>query len=313
MRALFLYLARRERFKNFALKFGFFRKAAARFIAGDALEDAVRVVKLANRRKLTGTLDLLGENTLTKEDARTACEELIRVEDRIHRECAGCNLSIKLTQIGLKLDPGFCERNLAQIAGHAKNLGNFIRVDMEDSSCTDQTLDIVERAFRDFGNVGTVIQSYLYRSERDTARMLKEGIPIRLVKGAYREPATIAFRRKKDTDANFIRIMKTLLDSEIHHAIATHDSSIIRAAKEYARSRGIPKDSFEFQMLYGIRRDLQRQLAGEGYNVRIYIPFGAQWYAYFMRRLAERPANVAFLVRSMLLERKTNGRFDDNL
>lgn len=306
MRAFFLYLARKEGFKNFALRFRFFRGTAARFIAGDTLDDAIRVVKQANRLKLRGTLDLLGENTRTPEDANAACEELIRAQDRIHGERADCNLSIKLTQIGLKLDPVFCERNLARIAGQAKDFGNFVRVDMEDSSCTDRTLDIVERTNRDMGNVGTVIQAYLYRSERDAVRMLEKGIRMRLVKGAYREPENIAFRRKKETDENYIKLMKALLENSTYPAIATHDGRIIQAAKEFVQSRNIPKDSFEFQMLYGIRRDLQQQLARDGYNVRVYIPYGAHWYPYFMRRLGERPANVIFLVRNLFAERKYN-------
>ncbi|MBN2321854.1 MAG: proline dehydrogenase family protein [Acidobacteria bacterium] len=306
MRAFFLYLARREGFKNFALHFKFFRNTASRFIAGDTLEDAIRVVKQANRRKIKGTLDFLGENTLTPEDALTACKELIRAQDRMDKERADCNLSIKLTQIGLNLDPLFCEQNLVKIAEHAKNLGNFVRVDMEDSACTDRTLEIVERTYRNLGNVGTVIQAYLYRSEWDAVRMVKKGIRIRLVKGAYREPEGVAFRRKKETDANYVKLMKVLLENGTYPAIATHDGSIIQAAKEFVQSKNIPKESFEFQMLYGIRRDLQRLLARDGYNVRIYIPYGAHWYPYFMRRLAERPANVTFLIRNLFMEKKMN-------
>ena len=304
MRAFFLYLARREGFKHFVLKFRFFRKTASRFIAGDTLDDAIRAIQLANRRKISSTLDLLGENTQSREDAARTCEELIRVQDRIHMEQADCNLSIKLTQLGLKLDPDSCEQNLVRIAKHAQGLGTFVRVDMEDSSCTDRTLEIVGRAYGLLGNVGTVIQAYLYRSEDDVPRMLSKGIRIRLVKGAYREPESVAYRRKKDTDANFVKLMKMLLQRGVYPAIATHDVSIIRAAKEFVRSNRIPKDSFEFQMLYGIRRDLQYQLVRDGYNVRLYIPYGSHWYPYFMRRLAERPANVAFLVRNLFMERK---------
>ena len=228
------------------------------------------MVKQANRRKIKGTLDLLGENTLTPEDARTACKELIRAQDRMDKERADCNLSIKLTQIGLNLDPLFCEQNLVRIAEHAKNLGNFVRVDMEDSTCTDRTLEIVERTYRNLGNVGTVIQAYLYRSEWDAVRMVKKGIRIRLVKGAYREPEGVAFRRKKETDANYVKLMKVLLENGTYPAIATHDGSIIQAAKEFVQSKNIPKESFEFQMLYGIRRDLQRLLARDGYNAVSY-------------------------------------------
>ncbi len=313
MRAFFLYLARRESFKNFALNFKFFRNTASRFIAGDTLDDAIQAVKQANRRGIMGTLDLLGENTLTQEDAHSAREELIQAQDRIDKERANCNLSIKLTQLGLNLNPVFCEQNLVRIAEHAKNLDNFVRVDMEDSSCTDRTLEIVERTYRNLGNVGTVIQAYLYRSERDAVALVEKGIRIRLVKGAYREPEEIAFRRKKDTDANYVKIMKRLLESGTYHAIATHDTSIIQTALEFVRTKKIPRNRFEFQMLYGIRRDMQQKLASEGYNVRVYIPYGARWYPYFMRRLAERPANVIFLLRNLLSERKINGKSHSDL
>jgi proline dehydrogenase len=304
MRTIFLYLARREGFKNFALKFRFFRNTALRFIAGDTLDDAIRAVRQAELSGIKSTLDLLGENTSSREDAERACDALIHAQKRMHHECADCNLSIKLTQLGLNQDQDFCEQNLARIAEHARSINHFIRVDMEDSSCTDNTLEIVDRTYTLFENVGTVIQSYLYRSEQDLTRMIHRGIRIRLVKGAYREPDTIAYRRKKDTDANFVKLMKILLESRNYPAIATHDPSIITAAKEFARSHKIPKESFEFQMLYGIRRDLQQQLAREGYNVRLYIPYGSHWYPYFMRRLAERPANVIFLIRNLFIEKR---------
>jgi proline dehydrogenase len=303
MRALLLYLARQEGFKNFALNFRFFRNTALRFIAGETLDDAVRAVRFANQQQIRGTLDLLGENTLLREDAHKACEEVIAILDRIQAEKLDCNVSIKLTQLGLNVDLSRCELNLARIVNHARARGNFIRVDMEDSSCVDRTLDIVDRTHAQLDNVGTVIQAYLYRSEQDVGRLLKSHIRIRLVKGAYLEPESVAFRRKKDTDANFIKLMKTLLKSETYHAIATHDEAIISATKEFAQSQKIQKDRFEFQMLYGVRRDLQQQLAREGYNVRSYIPYGRQWYPYFIRRLAERPANVAFIVRSLLKEK----------
>ena len=298
MRALFLFLARHEGFKNFALKFKFFRDAASRFIAGETLDDAIQAVRQANGQKMLGTLDLLGENTLSREDASRASQEVTGILDRIQAEKVNCNVSVKLTQLGLALDPEFCERILNRIVEHARDRSNFVRVDMEDSPYTQQTLDMVVRAHQRMGNVGTVIQSYLYRSEEDTNRLLEAGIRIRLVKGAYKEPESIAFRKKKDTDANFVKLMKMLLASDTYGAIATHDEALILATMEFARSRGISKDHFEFQLLYGIRRDLQLQLAREGYNVRIYIPYGRQWYPYFMRRLGERPANVAFIVRN---------------
>jgi proline dehydrogenase len=222
----------------------------------------------------------------------------MEIFDRIGTERVDCNVSVKLTQLGLGLDQDFARQNLLQIAGRARERDNFIRVDMEDSSYVQKTLDLMSQAHEQTGNVGAVIQSYLYRSEQDTIQLLGKGIRIRLVKGAYLEPESVAFRRKEDTDANFIKLMKMLLTSKPYHAIATHDESIIAATQEFAASQGIPKNHFEFQMLYGIRRDLQLQLAQQGYNVRLYIPYGRQWYSYFMRRLAERPANATFLARN---------------
>ncbi len=299
MRALLLFLARQEGFKNFALNFKFFRNTASRFVSGETLDDAIRVVRQTNQQNMFGTLDLLGENTLTAEDANNACKEVIGVLDRIQEERVDCNISVKLTQLGLGLDHNLALRNLVQIAGHARQTGNFVRVDMEDSQYTQSTLDTVIRAYEQFGNIGTVIQSYLYRSEQDTLKLLEKGIRIRLVKGAYLESESVAFRKKRDTDANFVKLMKILLAAKTYNAIATHDESIILSAKEFARLQDIDKGRFEFQMLYGVRRDLQLSLAREGYNVRVYIPYGRRWYPYFMRRLAERPANVAFILRNM--------------
>ncbi len=300
LRAFLLFLARQEGFKNFALNFSFFRNAAARFVAGDTLDDAIRVVRQTNGQKMLGTLDLLGENTLTREDAANSCREVIGVLDRIQSEGVGCNISVKLTQLGLAIDRDFALQNLIQIARHAIERGNFVRVDMEDSRYTQVTLDFVMRAHAQFGNVGAVIQSALRSSEEDARRLLERNIRIRLVKGAYLEPESVAFRKKSETDANFVKIMELLLASEPHHAIATHDEKIIQAATEFGRSKGISKDHFEFQMLYGIRRDLQLRLAQEGYRVRVYIPYGRRWYPYFMRRLAERPANLMFLIRNLI-------------
>lgn len=299
MRALLLFLARHEGFKNLAMNFRFFRNTALRFVAGETLDDAINAVRQVNEQKMLGTLDLLGENTLKLEDANRACQDVIDALSKIGAKKVGCSFSVKLTQLGLSLDPDFSFRNLMQIASHARNLGNFIRVDMEDSRYTQSTLDIVVRAHEQSGNVGAVIQSYLHRSEQDTIRMIKENIPVRLVKGAYLEPEGIAFRKKRDTDANFVKLMKMLLASETYNAIATHDEAIISATREFALSQKIPKDHFEFQMLFGIRRNLQLSLAEEGYNIRVYIPYGRRWYGYFMRRLAERPANVTFIARNL--------------
>jgi proline dehydrogenase len=299
VRAFLLFLANQEGFKNFALKFKFFRNTASRFVAGETLDDAIKAVRQANQQKISGTLDLLGEDTRTREDAEASCRDIIGILERIQAENVDCNVSVKLTQLGLGLDRDLAYRHLMRIVACAREKGNFVRVDMEDTRYTQPTLDIVTRAHGQMGHVGTVIQSYLFRSRQDTADLLKKSIGVRLVKGAYLEPETIAFAKKKDTDVNFVLLMQMLLAGETYNAIATHDEAIVNATMGFARQNGIPKDHFEFQMLYGVRRDLQLRLAREGYRVRIYIPYGQRWYPYFMRRLAERPANVMFILRNL--------------
>lgn len=299
MRAFFLFLSRREGLKNFALRFKFLRSVAWRFVAGETIDDAIRVVRENSRSGIRCSLDLLGEHTLSRSDAERTTLDIIGMLDRIQAEQVQCNVSVKLTQLGLALDPELCSRNLTGIITRAQELGNFIRVDMEESQYTRQTLELVLRARSHFENVGAVIQAYLYRSEQDVRTLIENQIRIRLCKGAYLEPENIAFKKKGDTDANYIRLMKILLDSNLYHALATHDEAMIIAAIEYAKTRGISKDHFEFQMLYGIRRDLQERLAREGYNVRIYVPYGHRWYPYLMRRLAERPANLLFVARNI--------------
>ncbi len=300
MRAILLFLSRREGFKNFILRFKIFQKAAWRFVAGETLDDAVRAVREANRQGISGTLDLLGENTTSREDALNSTREVLEILDRIRAEGVDCNVSVKLTQLGLDLDNGFCLENLRTIVRKAREQGCFVRVDMEDHNYTDRTLNVAALAHEEMDNVGIVMQAYLYRTEQDVADLLRKGMRIRLCKGAYLEPETVAFRKKRDTDANFVELMKMMLDSGLYHAIATHDEAMIRATRDYARKRNIAKDRFEFQMLYGVRRDLQVSLTREGYKVRIYIPYGKRWYPYFMRRLAERPANVLFVLKNLL-------------
>jgi proline dehydrogenase len=299
MRAFLLFLAKQEGFKNFALKFKFFRNTASRFVAGETLDDAIRAVRQANQQNISGTLDLLGENTRTPEDAQTSCRDVIEIFEKIKAEKVDCNVSVKLTQLGLGLDGDLAYRHLMHIVQCARENGNFVRVDMEDSQYTQRTLDLVTRIHGQLDSVGTVVQAYLYRSRQDTADLLSRRIRVRLVKGAYLEPESVAFAKKKDTDANCILLMQMLLSGETYNAIATHDEAIINATKEFAQARSIPKSHFEFQMLYGVRRDLQLRLAQEGYRVRIYIPYGQRWYPYFMRRLAERPANVLFILRNL--------------
>jgi proline dehydrogenase len=299
MRALLLFLARREGFKNFILRFRIFRETAFRFVAGETLQDALRAVHEANRLGMRASLDLLGEDVQSQDDARHATREVVGMLDAIHSEKADCNVSVKLTQLGLDLDSEFCYQNLREIISHAARLGNFIRVDMEGSEHTQATLDMVLRARKEFENVGAVIQAYLYRSEQDVRRLLEARTRIRLCKGAYLEPESVAFKEKRDTDANFVKLMKMLLDSGIYHGIATHDLAMISATKRYARERHIAKDQFEFQMLYGVRRDVQQKLSRQRYHVRIYTPYGRRWYPYFMRRLAERPANLLFILKTL--------------
>lgn len=300
MRAFLLYLSRQESFKNFMMGFGIFRKTAWRFVAGETVEDAVRVARELNGKGIKVTMDLLGENTRSEEDARRTTGEILDLLDRIRAEQIDGNVSLKLTQLGLDLGDGICRENLLEILRRAAAYGNFVRVDMEDSSYTQRTLDIVLGAHAECPNVGTVIQSYLYRSEADVRLLLAAGVGIRLCKGAYLEPATVAFRKKRDNDANYIRLMKLLLPTGLRHGIATHDEGMIAATCGFAAGQKIPNDRVEFQMLYGIRRDLQQKLARDGYGVRVYLPYGGRWYPYFMRRLAERPANIFFILRNLL-------------
>ncbi len=274
----------------------------SRFIAGTLPEDALRVAEKLNRQGIAVTLDSLGESVTSEAEAHRAADVYHQLLDSIAARGLNANISLKLTQMGLEQSAELAESITASLAEHARAAGNFVRVDMEDSRLTDSTLYVVRRiharsATR--GAVGAVIQAYLYRSQADIEQLIVEGIRIRLCKGAYNEPPAVAYPRKTEVDRNFLELSRLLLDSSIYHALATHDSAIVEAAKAYAASRGIGRDGFEFQMLYGVRRDLQRALVRDGYKVRVYVPFGTEWYPYFMRRLAERPANVLFLVRNL--------------
>ncbi|MGD0345182.1 MAG: proline dehydrogenase family protein [Terracidiphilus sp.] len=264
-------------------------------------DDALRVAEEVNRQGMAVTLDSLGESVTSESAAHRAAEVYHKLLDSIAARGINANISVKLTQMGLEQSSELAESIAGNLAEHARATENFVRIDMEDSLVTQITLDIVRRiharaATR--GAVGVVIQAYLYRSQADVEQLLAEGIRIRLCKGAYKEPPDVAYPRKADVDANFLKLSRMLLDSPIYHGLATHDEAIIEAAKAYAASRGINRDHFEFQMLYGVRRDLQRDLVRKGYKVRVYVPFGTEWYPYFMRRLAERPANVLFLARN---------------
>jgi proline dehydrogenase len=265
------------------------------------IEDALRVAAEVNKQGMSVTLDSLGESVTTEAEARAAAEVYHKLLDAIAARKLDANISMKLTQMGLNLSPALAESIAESVAQHAGKTGSFVRIDMEDSSLTQVTLDIVKRLHARpelRGAIGIVIQAYLFRSKKDIEELIANGIRVRLCKGAYQEPAEIAFPRKADVDANFIKLANLLLESPFYHALATHDDAMVAAARSYASQHGIDRSRFEFQMLYGIRRDLQRKLVEESYKVRVYVPFGNDWYPYFMRRLAERPANVLFLAKN---------------
>lgn len=316
LRSFFVYLSKATWAQNLITSWGFAWRAASRFIAGTKLEDAVRVVRELNAKGINATLDHLGEHTSTPEEAQQAAENIYATLDAIGSDPSlRSNVSIKLTQIGMGLDESFCAETLERVLARAKTAKTFIRIDMEDTPYTDKTINLYY-ALREKGyeNAGMVIQAYLFRTEADVRRLLQDGTRIRNVKGAYNEPPDKAFPKKTDVDANYDLITKILLDAALAQnsslsedgrtppipAIATHDEKRIAFAKSYAEKIGLPKNGFEFQMLYGIRRDLQEKLVKDGYLVRVYVPFGTHWYPYFMRRLAERPANVWFFISNFL-------------
>lgn len=300
LRSLLLYLSEREGPKNFLTQRSLGRQLARRFIAGEELEDAVRAVRELNAAGFEATLDYLGESVEEPSAAEDACKVYLAILDRLAAEGLRSHVSVKLTQLGLAIDEGMACQHLQAICERAARYHNFVRIDMEGSAYTESTL----RVFRDLHGprdvLGVAIQAYLYRSEKDVEDLLKCGGRIRLVKGAYQEPPELAFPRKADVDRSFLRLTEKLLASGVYHAIATHDARLIAATQAFARARGLGADRYEFQMLYGIRRHLQRELLRAGYRVRVYVPYGRQWYPYFMRRLAERPANLLFLMRNLL-------------
>jgi proline dehydrogenase len=276
----------------------------SRFVAGVRLSEAIEHVQRLNGAGMTATLDYLGESVRNAEAAGAAAMQYIAILHAIDRAGVQCNASLKLTQMGLDVERALCVRNLERIVTQADQLRNFIRIDMEGSAHTQVTLDIFHDLFAQHKNVGVVIQAYLYRSENDIRELNAIGARVRLCKGAYNEPASVAFPEKADTDKNFIKLMQLLLSEGNYPAIATHDEKMIAATREYAAKHGIAPERFEFQMLYGIRRDLQEQIVRDGYRLRIYVPYGEEWYPYMMRRLAERPANLLFVLGGVLRERR---------
>ena len=303
LRATFIALSRSKSLRAFAERSPIGRRMSSRFVAGTTVEEALAAVKAVNAAGMAASLDNLGENVTNPDEARQSARLYHQLLDEITTRGLNANVSLKLTHMGLDIDEVMARNLVSGLVAKAAGVGNFIRVDMEGSAYTQRTLDFVHELHRrpnHAGRVGAVIQSYLYRSEKDVEDVLAERIRIRLCKGAYQEPPEIAFPKKSDVDANYVKLMKMLLKSGIYHGIATHDPNMITATTAFARTENIPSDAFEFQMLYGVRRDLQQQLVRDGWRMRVYIPFGTEWYPYLMRRLAERPANVFFIARNLL-------------
>jgi len=300
LRSILLKFSESKSFANWVTTNATTRRMSHRFVAGETLEEALQVARACNDAGMHATLDYLGENVSTTTDAQKARDAYLEIFDRIAQERLHANVSCKLTQLGLDLSPEFCEGLVLSIAERAAACDSFLRIDMEGSAYTQRTVDLVKRVRAQTPTVGTVIQSYLYRSESDVNDLLSVGCRIRLCKGAYKEDVEVAYPRKADVDGNYTRLMRMLLPSGFYHGIATHDPKMIAATIRWAAEKQISKDDFEFQMLYGIRTDLQRQLVRDGYRLRIYIPYGRDWFPYVMRRLAERPANLMFFVRNFL-------------
>lgn len=305
LRAFFVHLSENRSMRNFAERTALGRRVSGRFVAGTEIADAVRVTQAVNRAGMSVSIDNLGENVTNSEEARHSAQLYHQILEAIAANQLNANISLKLTHMGLDVDEKLARDQVSALVAKAAAMTppGFVRVDMEGSPYTQRTLEFVHVLHLMPGNancVGTVIQAYLKRSEKDIEDLLASRIRIRLCKGAYKEPASIAFESKADVDANYVKLMKVLMKSDTYHGLATHDEKIIREAQAFAVREKIDRDSFEFQMLYGIRRDLQQKLVRDGWRVRVYIPFGTEWYPYFMRRLGERPANVFFIARNML-------------
>ncbi|WP_047151192.1 proline dehydrogenase family protein [Aneurinibacillus tyrosinisolvens] len=297
MKNFFLFLSQNKALNQAAKKWGL-RFGASRFVAGETIKDAITKVRELNKQGLSCTLDHLGEFIFSREEAIESADYCIKTLDAIHEAGVDSNLSLKMTSLGLDIDLELCKSNMRRILDTAKKYGNFVRIDMEDYSHCQVTLDILRELREEYDNVGTVIQAYLYRAEQDIEDL--KGVPLRLVKGAYKESPEVAYPEKKDVDENYKKIIKQHLLNKSYAAIASHDDQIIAYTKQLVKEHNIPNTQFEFQMLYGIRTQSQVDLAREGYKMRVYVPYGNDWYGYFMRRLAERPANVAFVVKGMV-------------
>jgi proline dehydrogenase len=302
LRAAFISLSESKSLRSAAEKTWAGQRLSRRFVAGTSIDDALAATRAVNQLGLSVSVDNLGENVSNAGEARHSAQLYHQMLDRMSELGLNANVSLKLTHMGLDVDETMAYRISSEVVEHAARLDNFVRVDMEGSAYTQRTLDFVRRLHAApglAGHVGAVIQSYLYRSEKDIEQLLAESIRVRLCKGAYKEPPEIAFPAKADVDANYIKLMKMLLKSGVYHGIATHDERMIRATISFAQQEKIPASAFEFQMLYGVRRDLQQRLVKEGWRCRVYIPFGTEWYPYLMRRLAERPANAIFIIKNL--------------
>ena len=295
-----LYLAKQDGIRQFVSHNPVGRRVARRFVAGEALDEAMGVTEELNGRHISVSLDHLGENVSDSTEARAAAADYIKILDRLAASAADANISVKLTALGLDISPAQARSNLMRVLERARELNIFVRVDMECADYTQATLEIVAELHHDYDNVGTVVQSMLYRTPKDVEALIASKTRVRLVKGAYLEPPAIAYPRRADVDAAYRALMFALLERGTYPAIATHDGRLIADARRFAVARGIAKARFEFQMLYGIRRELQEKLAQEGYNVRVYVPYGTQWYPYLTRRMAERPANLVFVASNAL-------------
>lgn len=302
LRAAFISLSESKSLRSAAEKTWIGQRLSRRFVAGTTIDDALAATEAMNRLGLGVSVDNLGENVTNADEARHSAQLYHQILDRMQAQQLNANVSLKLTHMGLDVDEAMAYEIASDVVQHAARIKNFVRVDMEGSDYTQRTLDFVHQLHRqpeNAGCVGAVIQSYLFRSEKDVEALLAERIRIRLCKGAYKEPAEVAFPKKADVDANYVKLMKMLLKSGVYHGIATHDENMVRATIEFAQKEKIAASAFEFQMLHGVRRDLQQKLVKDGWRCRVYIPFGTEWYPYLMRRLAERPANAIFILKNL--------------
>lgn len=305
LRELFIALSENRRLRSFAENNKIGKKMSRRFVAGETIADLIEATVAVNKLGAHVSVDNLGENVTSREEALQSKALYLQLFDEIEKRNLDANVSVKLTHMGLDVDPQLARESVCEMLARAVQINSFIRVDMEGSPYTQRTIDFTRELHRQpgaAGRIGTVLQSYMHRTEQDAKDLCAEGIRIRLCKGAYREPESIAFQDKKDVDANYVRVAKFLVKSGTYHGLATHDEAIINEIKRWSQQEGVSKNAFEFQMLHGIRRDLQEKLVKEGWQVRVYVPFGTEWYPYYMRRLAERPANVWFILKNLILD-----------